>query len=44
VERYDSKDEMAIVSSDQLDMLTKTAEDAARLSNFTGDEHHIRFW
>jgi hypothetical protein len=25
-------------------MLTKTAEDAARLSNFTGDEHHIRFW
>ena len=39
----DSKDEMAIVSSElNFDMLTKTAEDAAFIEFFTGDEHRFK--
>jgi hypothetical protein len=39
----DSKDEMAIVSSEfNFDMLTKTAEDAAFIEFFTGDEHRYK--
>lgn len=39
----DTKDEMAIVSSEfNFDMLTRTAEDAAFVSFFTGDEHRYK--
>lgn len=39
----DSKDDMAIVTSEfNFDMLTKTAEDAAFIGFFTGDEHRYK--
>ena len=39
----DSKDEMAIVSSEfNFDMLTKTADDAAFIEFFSGDEHRFK--
>jgi hypothetical protein len=39
----DSKDEMAIVSSEfNFDMLTKTAKDAAFINFFSGDEHRFK--
>lgn len=39
----DTKDEMAIVASEfNFDMLTKTAEDAAFIEFFSGDEHRFK--